>query len=988
MAIKDLSPPQCILLAASLAADSNIKGLYQLTPVRHDVFDLDLVLRILLTCLPESLDPARYITYLREIGTRVYLEQQEEYEVDTSQVDQLSEAEIQKQLRQLSLQPLEHPSVAQGAITDPLVHFLIHRAHNIDEELGLLPHIPKLLEPFLDRSQYLRDWFCSAILPLMRLDFEYYPDPARSALSLTEFEGYAGDAGVQKLLARTLQSEKDGTATDKTVGRDFRGILGPWVYGSMQRKRRKLHRDFPAPPVPIGQTADQQQLQQGKNPRSAAKVDDWQPAFNWIVDRALHEFPTAVKVIEGWDGPRDVDMGGYGRGSREIDQDQDLAEELLNEYCQSAFAAIYAAPDDKPEILDGAHAILCRLAELLHFEPPPDLATSIHALPKIEVHAEGLETASLEALQNHALLAPGNPLTMPKLETFSLLQMLVYSAYQLNSLGHPVCATSVAKIRFWSDRTEQLRVVDKILDTLVAGAKRTEHQWSYIRDTFLWLWDWAIDVGGDNTGEGAGIFGKVSREEVEQKILEAFCKVGLYDLVIKTYLKREAEHDHPLKKPEVEKVIVKMILHEFDNASNGNRTRGGVKKASDVLAAFRKHFPDSVHFRRCAALISAAHAMSFYSLALQQGVPFRPASIRKNNDPVSLIAKILEQNQKSYTKLDDLIEIGKNLVIGHITDTMLDTSNNEHTSDQSETETEDDKILNATRRVTSMAIDAALASDDFDTAYSYTINRLTPPPTPASTSSTPSHHQSQLTIDDISWRAALSAGKYRFPMTNTTSTRSQTHRLQQRMDLLSHALLLAPAGPAIPEVLATWRRCEEELLAAREADAREEEEHDDAADGVRRSGVGDGSIPGGFGASIEPVLSIQPKRDATAAAGTEEAPMGLFDVARGAAAALGRSTGGLGGLRAAAEGRLGGVLQGGGAAMESRNGSGSGSGRTSAEFDDAAAARGDAQRVRKRDMVASAVSGGLASGLGWVLGATPVQHQQYQQYQYGMEEER
>jgi hypothetical protein len=30
------------------------------------------------------------------------------------------------------------------------------------------------------------------------------------------------------------------------------------------------------------------------------------------------------------------------------------------------------------------------------------------------------------------------------------------------------------------------------------------------------------------------------------------------------------------------------------------------------------------------------------------------------------------------------------------------------------------------------------------------------------------------------------------------------------------------------------------------------------------------------------------------------------------------------------------------------------------------------QRVRRRDMVTNAVSGGLASGLGWVLGATPV----------------
>jgi len=950
--IKDLSPPQCILLAASLAADSDLKGLYQLTPARQDVFDLELLLRILLTYLPESLDPARYITYLQEVSSKIYLEQHEEYEVDTSQVDQLSEAEIQKKLRKLSLKPLEHPSVARGAIQDPLVNFLIHRAHTIDQETGLLPHVPKLLEPFLDRSVYLRDWFCSAILPLARFDFEYYPDPDRSALSLTEFEGYAGEDGVQKLLARTLQSARDGIATDKTVGRDFRGILAPWISGSMQRKRRKLHDDLPAPPVPIGQTEKQRRTRHSDNPRNAAKVDDWQPAFNWIVDRALHEFPIAVKVIEGWDGPIDVDMGGYQKELRLIQKDDELADELLNEYCQSAFAAIYAAPDDKPEVLDGAHAILCRLAELLHFEPPPDLATSIHSLPKVEVHAEKLEDASLEALQNHALLAPGNPLTIPKLETFSLLQMVVYSAYQLSSLGHSACATTVAKLRFWSDQTEQLRVVDKILNRLVAGTKRTDEQWNYIRDTFLWLWDWAIDVDDDRApGEGAGIFGKVSREELERKILEALCKVGLYDLAIKIYLNKEDGHDHPLPLPEVEKVLVKLFLHEYDSASNGNRTRGGMKKASDVLAAFRKHLPDSVYFRRCSALISATHAMSFYSLALQQGVPFRPASIRKNSDPVSFIAKILEQNQNSYTKLDDLIEIGRNLVIGHLTDAMLDGSADSNTQDQQETESEEDKVLTATRRVTGMAIDAALASNDFDTAYSYTINRLNPPST--SSSEAPS------SPDEISWRAALAAGKYRFPTTSPTT--SPTHRLQQRMDLLSHALLLAPAGPAIPEVLATWRRCEEELLAAREADARDEEEHDAAADNRTRRGVGDGSIPGGFGAGIEPVLTSQPKRDVGAIAASEEAPMGLFDVARGAAAALGRSTGGLGGLRAAA----GGVMHE--------------AGRMSGEFEDAN--RGDAQRVRKRDMLAGAVTGGLASGLGWVLGATPVQ-------QHENEEER
>ena len=33
-------------------------------------------------------------------------------------------------------------------------------------------------------------------------------------------------------------------------------------------------------------------------------------------------------------------------------------------------------------------------------------------------------------------------------------------------------------------------------------------------------------------------------------------------------------------------------------------------------------------------------------------------------------------------------------------------------------------------------------------------------------------------------------------------------------------------------------------------------------------------------------------------------------------------------------------------------------------------------RRRKRDVVADAVTGGLASGIGWVLGATPVNQQQ------------
>jgi hypothetical protein len=85
-----------------------------------------------------------------------------------------------------------------------------------------------------------------------------------------------------------------------------------------------------------------------------------------------------------------------------------------------------------------------------------------------------------------------------------------------------------------------------------------------------------------------------------------------------------------------------------------------------------------------------------------------------------------------------------------------------------------------------------------------------------------------------------------------------------------------------------------------------------------------------------------------------EAPMGLFEVARGAAIALHKNAFP---LRGAADTSR--IPAGAGAA-------GSGDAERSFSPD-----QGEG-RVRKRDMVSNMVTGGLASGIGWVLGAEPV----------------
>ena len=160
------------------------------------------------------------------------------------------------------------------------------------------------------------------------------------------------------------------------------------------------------------------------------------------------------------------------------------------------------------------------------------------------------------------------------------------------------------------------------------------------------------------------------------------------------------------------------------------------------------------------------------------------------------------------------------------------------------------------------------------------------------------------------------------------------------MELLSQALLLAPA-PALEEVLTEWQACEAEMthLLAQETEA--EERFNDAADR---------KLPGAFDSGSLP--TVQPRREVGRGA-AEESPMGLFDVARGAAAAFSKSAFPL-------------RRDTGASRPES-----SASGRVSVEMSDEDSMYGSMhgeERVRKRDLLANTATGALQSGLGWMLG--------------------
>ena len=328
--------------------------------------------------------------------------------------------------------------------------------------------------------------------------------------------------------------------------------------------------------------------------------------------------------------------------------------------------------------------------------------------------------------------------------------------------------------------------------------------------------------------------------------------------------------------------------------------------------------------------------MSFYSLTLHHGVPFQPVNIRAHKDPISLIERILDQNAQSYTKLDDLIEIGRNLASAG-----LEFFKQPHGFDANRGGFTGDSMAYVERRITAMAIDAALSEEDFDTAYSYVMNRLTPPHLPSLNSQGP-QKDPFATDDDVSWRAAYHAGR---SLANKSGKHSVLRVLEQRMELLSRALLLAPSS-ALAEILGFWRQCEEALTLLVLRESEEEKKWDDR---------GDRKMPGGL--PVDKPSVIYKARELNQAVSNEEAPMGLFDVAKGAAAALSKNAFPLRSPRSSGLATS--------SYRSSRGGTSTGGSGSESSIPIGADHEG---RIRKRDMVSNMVTGGLASGIGWVIG--------------------
>ncbi|KAG0136569.1 Sec39 domain-containing protein [Tuber indicum] len=584
-------------------------------------------------------------------------------------------------------------------------------------------------------------------------------------------------------------------------------------------------------------------------PYLGAKRNDregWEVVWEWlkckIADGNWGDF---VEVVTKWDGP----VG-----------DRELAEE----YARLSIAGCYVCRETEQLVLEGMRAIHRRCSKYVSED-------------------QGFKDQKLPGKLGDPF-DKGNPLTAPNETSLQLLDVLITSAGVLST---PLA--NVAGIRLEGSYADQEALLVRHVRNGPNWAKQSDEEWRRTRDGVKWL------------QTKAKVFDKLTVEEVEKVLLSAMLAATKFDLVKEIYVNGR---NGSLRKDVVETGILDAFQGFYDNASNGNKTRGSMKNALGTLQILYPCTSKSTALERAYRLTNATHALSHYPLTLAPGIPLLPVQIRIHSDPVSLVARLLDSTPKSFAQSETLVAIARDLRFG--------TTGN-------------DGGKKTDARVIGMCIEAALSEGDFETAHSLGMNRLV-------IMIAENERNVDEDVADMVWRACFQAGRYRSPYAalvgETAAFGGKALRtVEMRMELLAQALRFCPPS-ALAEVLASWRRCEEEMLVG----LKEEEEEE------KREAYW--SSNNNSGGNTSTISSASRGED-------DETPMGLFAVAAGAAKAL----------------------RGTAFPLSTPRGNTAPIGDGAAAV--AAAAAMEEQRTRKRDMVSGMVTSGLASGLGWVLGAQP-----------------
>jgi len=503
-----LSPPKVVLVAVELACKADVDSLAALAAQYDAVLHKELLLRILLTYLPANLRTADYVSLVQEAESGEFT-QLAPVDIDASRIQHLSDEEVTKRVRKLRLRKLAWPDAPKNLSEDTLTLFLISRAYAVDAGAGSLSELPALLAPFLDHSPYIRTWTVSTLLPLLRRNFEYHPRRPISE-GLSSFERQPDRVAVSLLLSETGQRDDDLAS----IGRDLRGLVGPWLHNS---------RRWTTAENPPGQ--DGPSARPSTSASTQSPCPGWEEVLQWLTAQASKSWRVAVGAVEQWDGPADVDLGGYGTMWL-VDEEQAYLEKR---YARAAMASAYLIPESSEEALVGAYNIATKIADLLDQDPSPSLAIASSLLSPIpDLASSGILLSQNTTYLRNDMLEEANILTTPSKATTILLHALVLSAFVLSRAGCPCTVRRAGELALLQNEREQKAEAARLIRSLGENAppKGDDKYWMRARDETLWLKDWGAEESSESSESSSlppcmGVLGQVKREFLETEILKA-----------------------------------------------------------------------------------------------------------------------------------------------------------------------------------------------------------------------------------------------------------------------------------------------------------------------------------------------------------------------------------------------------------------------------------------------------------------------------------
>lgn len=501
--LEEFNAAQIILEAARLTQDAEIGTLRQLTARYDDVLSRDLILQILLTFLPESTDPAVYTDFLQDILKSSHLKTAE---IVPSTEPYISDKDENRRVRKLGLLPIADPAYVYDDTVDSFTLFLLHQARKIDAETGSLNLILHLIEPFTNYSEHLRTWTISTFLPLIRLEYEFYPEDEPS-YSLKDFEALSGNSAISTLLSRAAKSLD--RQNNSELGRDLRCIVGPWMYGENKRRSQRLNSiQLRGVSVVCGTEG------------LAQTFGGWVSVNEWLLLLADREFLRAARAFLHWDGPHDVDYGQWDDALPP--EEKEILQSANTQYAQIGVGFFYAACSWSVETLKILHEVLQKVAKLMDLRRLPNLTTQ-DPTDALDIPLEFLATITKTHLFHNSLLWSHNPLTTPTDVSLRLSYLLLESSYILETLGSSLSCKMVAELSLFGNEAEQKSELHKLLYQFQAKP-RDEDMWKLARRQIRWLRDWGgtKESADQSSPASPGVFSRVRSIDLEEELLIGF----------------------------------------------------------------------------------------------------------------------------------------------------------------------------------------------------------------------------------------------------------------------------------------------------------------------------------------------------------------------------------------------------------------------------------------------------------------------------------